>query len=88
VAMGLDSPATTAAYAGLPAATSSCRLVDDVVATEVPCASGAGRLAAGVVRPSEQENSAFLFPARAAAVSRSWVRWWWHDAWKASREKF
>ena len=59
---GLVSPGNTATYASLPAVSPSFRLVDGVGASEVPCVSGAGRLAAGVMRPSEQENSTFLFP--------------------------
>ena len=56
--LGLESPATTAAYAGLPDVCSCCRLLDGVGAP----ASGAGLLAAGVDRTSEPEDSAFLFP--------------------------
>jgi hypothetical protein len=60
---GLVSPATTAAYAALPTVT---LLPAGVGAPEVPGVSGAGRLAAEMIRPSEQENSAFLFPVMVA----------------------
>jgi hypothetical protein len=71
VAMGLGCPlgcwelvrpATTAAYASLPSVADCCRLHCDVGAPEVRGGSGAGRLAVGVVRPTEPEDSAFLFP--------------------------
>ena len=52
-----------------------CRLHDGVGAPEVPGGSGAGRLAAGVVTPSEPEDS-LPFPR-----GRLWSfpgRRWWH----------
>jgi hypothetical protein len=64
VAMGLVCPlgcwglvraATTAAYAGLLAVAACCPLHCVFV-------SGGGRLAAGVVRPSEPQDLVFLFP--------------------------